>query len=429
MTLLLFLAAFALAILLCLSTYVQLLYLESVRLRTRESAALEHFKEELEDRLGLKGDTGILTFSLLKHTSLVLFGVVVLAIVGRHMVPLWQTFLEAGLMAWLGMVVVCYVIPPTLYKRTSGRWMNPLAPLLRALAFLMKPLVWILDLFQSLAELRGGSEAAEDPADPSEHIEALIDAGTEEGIIEEDDRKLIQSVVAFGDKQVREVMTPRPNIVGIAHDRSLEDLRQLVFNEQFSRIPVYEGTIDKIIGFVHVKDMMFESDEQQRTARRVRELARPIKFVPETKSGADLLKEMQTGGLHMVIVVDEYGNTAGLVTMEDLVEEILGEIRDEHEPARDVTVEAGGAYVVSGSFDLDHLEDLLGFRPEAEIESTTVGGLVTEWAGRVPGRGESIEHAGLRLEVLAGNEMRVEKVRISKAPVSRTNGEGGERHA
>ncbi|HBY59959.1 MAG TPA: HlyC/CorC family transporter, partial [Solibacterales bacterium] len=372
MTPLLIVSAVLLAAVLCLGTYIQLLYLESVRLRTRESAALEHFKEHLEGRLGLKGDAGILTFSLLKHTSLVLFGVVMFAIVAGHNAPLWQTFLEAGLLAWLGMVVACYVTPPTLYKRTSGRWAGPVVPLLRALAFAMKPLVWTLDLFQSLAELRGGAEAAEQSSDPSEHIEALIDAGTEEGIIEEEDRKLIQSVVAFGDKQVREVMTARPNIVAIAHDRTLEDLRQLVFHEQYSRIPVFDRTIDKIVGFVHVKDMMFESDEQRRKRRLVRELVRPIKFVPETKSGADLLKEMQTGGLHMVMVVDEYGNTAGLATMEDLVEEILGEIRDEHEPARDVTVEASGSFVVSGSFDVDHLEDLIGFRPEAEIESTTV---------------------------------------------------------
>src|ERR1019366_8523511 len=130
----------------------------------------------------------------------------------------------------------------------------------------------------------------------------------------------------------------------------------------------------------------------------------------------DLLREMQQDGAHMAIVVDEYGNTAGLVTMEDMVEVIVGEIHDEHEPERDVTEEPNGAYVVSGSFDVDRLQDLLKFRPGDDTESTTVGGLVTEWLGRVPSAGEIVERDGVRIEVLAGNELRVEQVRLSRVP-------------
>jgi putative hemolysin len=257
-------------------------------------------------------------------------------------------------------------------------------------------------------------ESREEPPGPTENIEALITAGTEEGLIEEEDRKLIHSVVAFGDKTVREVMTPRPNIVAIAADRLLEDLRDLVINEQYSRIPVYEGDIDHVIGFVHVRDM-FELDEAERHKRRVRELVRPIRYVPETKPVNDLLREMQQDSAHMVIVVDEYGNTAGLATMEDLVEEILGEIHDEHEPARDVTEDGEGAYIVAGSLDVDHLQDLVDFRAPEDTESTTVGGLVTEWLGHVPHVGEVVERDGIRIEVLAGNELRVEQVRVSRA--------------
>ena len=145
---------------------------------------------------------------------------------------------------------------------------------------------------------------------------------------------------------------------------------------------------------------------------------RPIRFVPETKPVHDLMREMQQDGAHMVIVVDEYGNTAGLATMEDLVEEILGEIRDEHEPDRDVKLDRQGNYLVSGSFDLDRLRDLLGFRPEEKTESTTVGGLAAEWLGRVPEVGEAVERDGIRIEVLAGNELRVEQVRVSRASVN-----------
>jgi CBS domain containing-hemolysin-like protein len=209
-------------------------------------------------------------------------------------------------------------------------------------------------------------------------------------------------------------MTPRPKIVAIEADRSLEDLRQLVIHEQYSRVPVYEQTIDNIIGFVHVRDM-FELDPAERLGRLVKELARPIRFVPETKPVNLLLREMQTDGVHMAIVIDEYGNTAGLATMEDMVEEIVGEIHDEHEPERDVQKETEGSFVVSGSLDLDRLHDLLGFRPREETESTTIGGLVTEWLGRVPHVGETLEREGIRIDVLAGDELKVERVRVSKA--------------
>jgi CBS domain containing-hemolysin-like protein len=310
------------------------------------------------------------------------------------------------------MLVSTYVVAQILYRKTNGHWLRPFAPILRVCAFVVRPMTAILGFFQSLVELSApGAEAHE--AGVSGPIEALISAGEEEGIIEKDDRKLIESVVAFGDKTVREVMTPRPKIVAIEASRSLEDLRELVINEQYSRIPVFEQTIDNIIGFVHVRDM-FELDAEDRRGRMVRELVRPIQAVPETKPVADLLREMQEAGTHMTIVIDEYGNLAGLATMEDLVEEILGEIHDEHEPERDFREEPKGRFVVAGSLDLDRLHDLLGFRPAEDTESTTIGGLVNEWLGRVPHPGEIIERDGIRIEVLAGDDLKVEQVRVSK---------------
>jgi CBS domain containing-hemolysin-like protein len=160
---------------------------------------------------------------------------------------------------------------------------------------------------------------------------------------------------------------------------------------------------------------MFELDEEERSRRTIQDLMRPIRFVPETKSVHDLMREMQQEGAHLVIVVDEYGNTAGLATLEDLVEVILGEIRDEHEPETDITLDDRGGYIVSGSFDLSRLADMLGLKLEEDIESTTVGGLVSEWLGRVPKQGESIERDGVRIEILASDELRVEQVRVSKA--------------
>ena len=409
----LYILATILALALFLFTLVELLYAESLRLRARDLPILEFFKETLEDRISTSTEKGLLAFSLIKHTLLLLFGMCILATrFGDHL-PVWENLLETVLFSWLTMLLASYIVPQMIYRKTSGRWLLAIAPFLRFSALLVRPLTAVLGFFQSLVELARPGEPAPQNETAAEHIEALISAGEEEGIIEEGDRKLIQSVVAFGDKTVREVMTPRPNIVAIEASRSLEDLRELVIHEQYSRIPVYEQSIDQITGFVHVRDM-FELDEDSRKERKVRELIRPIQFVPETKPVDDLLREMQRDSAHMAIVVDEYGNTAGLATMEDLVEEILGEIHDEHEPERDVHEEGEGTYVVAGSLDLDRLEDLLGFRPQDETESTTIGGLVTEWLGHVPEVGEAVEREGIRIEVLDGNDLRVNQVRVSK---------------
>lgn len=402
-------------LLLAVASSIQLLYLESLRLRSRDLPSMEFFKTHVQEKIGLEIDDGALSFSLIKHAVLAFMGVLLLAdFLGSSLTG--SIFLQACFISLLLMMIAGYVVPQLLYRRSGGRWMAALLPLLRAMALATTPATAVLRLFFSLVEITDEKSGTEEPATPAENIEALISAGTEEGLIQEEDRKLIQSVVEFGDKVVREVMTPRPNMVAITADSTLEQLRHLVINEQYSRIPIYEGSIDQIIGFVHVRDM-FELDEEERLRRNVRDLMRPIRFVPESKPVHDLMREMQQDGTHMVIVVDEYGNTAGLATMEDLVEVILGEIRDEHEPESDVSKDDAGGYIVSGNFDLARLGDLFEFRPQGDIESTTVGGLVTEWLGRVPQPGESVERDGIRIEVLASDQLRVEQVRVSKSQV------------
>jgi putative hemolysin len=396
-----------------LFTAIQTLYLEGMRLRTRDLPSLQYFKSTLEPRLNLRSEEGALTFSLWKHTCLVLFGIMVLAQVidgGNLSLPV---LLEGAIAAWLLMMLCAYLIPQLLFRRTSCHWIGTFMPFYSGAALVIRPLVAALSFLHSLLDITTQEAARDEPATSAENIEALITAGTEEGLIQEDDRKLIQSVVAIGDKVVREVMTPRPNIVAIQANETLEALRALVVHEQYSRIPVFAASIDEVVGFVHVRDM-FEVPESNRLTRTVRELMRPIRFVPETKPVHDLMREMQQEGAHMVIVVDEYGNTAGLATMEDLVEVILGEIRDEHEPGSDVTEDGKGGYIVSGNFDIARAAEVLDFKPDEDIESTTIGGLVTEWLGRVPQAGESIERDGIRIEVLASDEMRVEQVRLSK---------------
>jgi len=401
--------------LMVLVTFVQLLYLESMRLRPRDLPSMKFFKETLEDRLGMETEAGMETFSIIKHTLLVMLGVLCLAWSADSAPLSGLAFWEGALSAWLVMLGASYAVPQLLYRRTSARWLLPLVPFFRAMALIARPCVALLDFFQSLVELTNDTVQPEEEPTPAENIEALISAGTEEGLIEEDDRKLIQGVVEFGDKIVREVMTPRPNIVAISADATLDELRQLVINEQYSRIPVYEQNIDQMIGFVHVRDM-FELGEEERSTGKVRDLLRPVKFVPETKPVNDLMRQMQQENSHLVIVVDEYGNTAGLATMEDLLEVIIGEIRDEHEPDSDVTEDGNGGYIVSGSFELDRLASLFDtFHREEDIESSTVGGLVSEWLGHVPKAGEAADRDGVRIEVLASDEFRVEKVRLSKS--------------
>lgn len=406
-------AALALTCLLGFVSYVQLLYLESLRLLRRESPALEYFRETISQKIGVETEHGALAFSLIKHISLPLVGLFFLCALVRPGVPHWQSVVEAIIFSFVSMLFATYLVPLFLYRRTSGEWMLRLLPIVKAMIVAVSPLAALLRTFQSLLDLDKSTVGETAPPDSVEHIEALITAGAEEGILEEEDRKLIHSVVAFGDKSVREVMTSRPHIVAISADRSLEDLRQLVIHEQYSRIPVYEGGIDNIIGFVHVRDM-FELDPEERQQKPLKDLMRPIHLVPETKPVNDLLRDMQRDGSHIVVVIDEYGNTAGVATMEDLVEEILGEIRDEHEPNRDVQQEAENTFVVPGSLDVDRLQELLNFRPNGNTESTTVGGLVTEWLGHVPQIGEAVERNGIRIEVLAGSDRRVDEVRISR---------------
>src|SRR5258708_16961173 len=160
---------------------------------------------------------------------------------------------------------------------------------------------------------------------------------------------------------------------------------------------------------------MFGLDDEGRAVRKVRDIIRPIRAVPETKPVNDLLRDMQEEGAHMAVVVDEYGATAGIVTMEDMVEEIVGEIHDEHEPERDFSAQADGSYVVSGSFDIGRLQDLVDFHPSEDTESTTVSGLVTEWLGPVPEAGQRTARDGIPIPVLAPNHVRVDQVRVARA--------------
>ena len=260
------------------------------------------------------------------------------------------------------------------------------------------------------------------PPNPQEeaavNVEALLEAGQEEGILEETDRDLVRSAVEFGDKLVREVMTPRPRVFAVPEVITLEEFLEQLREHNFSRVPVFSGSLDNITGIAFAHDLLQITDEEART-RTVADIERPAAFVPETKRGYELLREMQREKQHMRIVIDEYGGVAGLVTIEDLLEQIVGDIKDEHEtdtPVEDPQREAGGSWLVPGSFPVDQLVDLFGEPAEIDdgYEATTLGGLVSEIEGRIPLRGEVVmlDHAGLRIEVVASTDRRVERLRV-----------------
>ncbi len=409
-----------LTVFIVLVTLMQRVYQELMRLRLRESGFLDNFRLHLEERIGVKAEQGALAFSLAKHIALVLLvcGLTVFAFAGDQ--PFWVAAGEATGTSMALMFTALYLVPPVLIQRTSGRWLTLFLPVLLAVVWLMRPIEFLLGFFESLVQIGKPLEDDDDSQSQDAHLEAFMEAGEGEGIIAEEDRKLIRSVVEFGDKTAREVMTPRTDMVVAQADISLAALRPLVVSARFSRFPVFGQDLDDIIGFIHIRDM-FEMEEKDLDSRTVRELVRPIRAVPESKPVSRLLKEMQAENTHMAIVVNEYGNTAGLVTLEDVMEEIFGEIRDEHEPEPDIASDSNGGFIVPGSLDLDRLDEMFGYQPEPETESTTVGGLIAEWAGHVPRVGELIEHDGFQIEVLAGNELRVDKVRVSRQTPETTN--------
>ncbi|MFM2125384.1 MAG: hypothetical protein RL328_1835 [Acidobacteriota bacterium] len=411
MILLLGAAALLMTLVVTLVTCIQVLYLESLRIRTRETLALEFFKEFIEPKIGLETEQGARAFSLVKHIGLAVLGCLLLAITSQNAM-MWEALTAAVLLGSMLVVLCTHLVPQLIYRKSSGKRLMVFVPVLKLLALLARPLTWTVEFLFSLFGL-DGLATNEESADEEEPIEKLINAGEEEGIIKADDRELIQSVVAFGDKTVREVLTPRNRVVAIPVDASLEEMRRVAKAEQYSRIPAFEGDIDSMVGFVHVRDM-YELDESERATRKVRDILRPIRTVPESKPVNDLLREMQEEGTHMAAVVDEYGSTAGIVTMEDMVEEIVGEIHDEHEPERDIQADPDGSYVVAGTFDLDGLKELLDFDVPEGTESTTVGGLVTEWLGHVPKVHEEVKRDGIVLHVTAANDLRVDQVRVRR---------------
>ena len=488
---------FLLLAILALSAYIDRIYTEMGKFLAREyQDNIDAWEEVVEPRLRVGRESIALSASVLRQLTLVTLALLsgLRLYTNSTLVPSLARTPSAGEVVVAAVELILLVLifdrllPQLLFARTRGLWISRILPVLQALFYLILPVTMLLQLLLSIAALAEPEDRTEEDH-PSEAMDALLEAGEEEGILEESDRELVRSAVEFGDKVVLEVMTPRPEIFAVPGSLSLRQFTAEINEHAFSRVPVYSSSLDNVTGIAFAHDLLKVLDAEANT-RSVAQIQRPAAFVPETKKVAELLREMQREKQHMRIVIDEYGTVAGLVTIEDLLEAIVGNIADEHdEPeADDAPIrESNGAYVVTGSFELSRLRDLFADqfdsttrRPAAGIisdevephpadspeaydlrnvrandlrdrmdppdlvddraprdtrddptavrlpehyESTTLGGLVSEIAGHIPLPGEVVEEDGLRLEVLASTDRRIDRIRVSL--IASPNPQGG----
>jgi len=294
-------------------------------------------------------------------------------------------------------------------------------PLLPMMAFAADPFHRLFDRTPRKEQIQDDSEAEAEDANGGD-IQALIDVGEAEGILEEEEGELIHSIIEFGDTRVSEVMTPRPNIVAVPTNATVREARNIMIESKYSRLPVYSEQIDNVEGIIYVRDLLQcwpEGKEDEVITR----LVRPVYFVPETKPVAELLEEMQKAHVQLTMVIDEYGGVSGLVTVEDILEEIVGEIEDEDiagEELQEIVEDADGCYQVLGSTEIGKIERLFDMEIEAD-DFTTIAGLVINESGRVPLTGAQLTFRGLAVEVLEADERRIGLLRVKRAEAENGN--------
>jgi putative hemolysin len=397
--------------LLALASYVDRVYQEIGKFLSREfQNNIDCFEQKVEPKLRVSRARASLSMSVLKQFTTATISLLVgFALFSDQR---WSVYEMAQAAISLIVIVILFnqFLPFVFFSRTDGSWLIRWTWLLSVLIYLVLPVTIVLGFLQSVASLTR-ENTREEPETTAEAVDALIEAGQEEGIIQEGDRDLIQSVVEFSGKTVREAMKPRPEMFALPMETTVERFIQMLGQKHYSRVPVYQESVHNIKGVVYAQDVLQvpDSEASKRTLESL--MRRDVYFVPESKLGSDLLREMQKNNIRMAIVVDEYGGVAGLVTIEDLVEEIVGEIRDEHEKP-EIVRENPESYIVSGGMDVDRLAELFGTKPEGK-ESATIAGLVSELAGHIPQKGETVDEDGLHFEVLESTSRKVERVRIT----------------
>ncbi|MDO8506242.1 MAG: hemolysin family protein [Candidatus Limnocylindria bacterium] len=285
---------------------------------------------------------------------------------------------------------------------------------LEVITWITRPLVSVLFfLTQILVKPFGGNPQAGTLV-TEEEIRALVETGQAQGVLEPKEREMISSIFELGDKEVREVMIPRTDIVAIDVDTPSSQVLDQITRVGHSRLPLYEGSADDIIGVVYVKDLFRRLARGEREID-LRKLLRPAHFVPETKKADDLLREMQRNKVHLAIVVDEYGGTAGLVTIEDLVEEIVGEIRDEYDVEQELVLPVSeNEAVMDARVPFEDVREMFEVDVDRSEDYATLGGFITNRLGRFPRAGESVDAAGVRFTVETVEGKRIRRVRVMR---------------
>jgi putative hemolysin len=369
-----------------------------------------------DDRLGFYLDDPIQLFvpaRLMLGLIFSLATVVIAVLTGR------TGFRQSGvLLVFVAVFILLFehVLPMLIVRKNPERILQALLPPFDVAARFLHPLTGMLVrlIVESRRERPGAPPVATVEEEPGEAAHAYLEAGEDQGLSERDERRLLQSIFDFGATLVREVMTPRPDIVAIPATATLDELRVLFREQEYSRIPVYKENLDNILGIVYVKDLIQWTGTDGH-AQSIAGLVRQVAFVPETKRVPELLKEFQRKRVQMAIVVDEYGGTAGLVTLEDLLEEIVGEIRDEYDVETEPVVDEGnGSWVFSAKVNIAVVRERLDVEIEAD-GFETVGGYVLSRVGRVPSVGETFELDGMHVEVLEAERRRIHKVRFRRA--------------
>ncbi len=283
---------------------------------------------------------------------------------------------------------------------------------------LLSPVIWIINKLSNLTiRLFGGEVKPSSQSLTEEEMKAMISIGEEEGAIEEEEKKMLHNVFEFGDKKVSEAMVPRTEIVAISKDAVVADVLNLVSTKGYSRYPVIKKTVDNIIGVLYIKDILLKmSKEEVNGQTEIKNLIRDVYYVPESKMVTALLDDMQKNKFQIAIIVDEHGGTAGLITLEDIMEEIVGSLQDEFEAIeaeKEVEIVDESTFVVAGHTGLDEINELVGVELQSE-EFHTVGGFLFGLFGHLPKVGEQLRYHNLRFLILEMESKRIEKIKISK---------------
>ena len=313
----------------------------------------------------------------------------------------------------LVVLIFCEITPKTAAVQNPLRWARALLPLVRGTAWLLHPIVVVLSMITNFLVRMLGGQVKRGPFVTEEELRLLVTVGEEEGVLEEEETEMIHSIFEFADTTVREVMVPRIDMVTLESDATVNNAVDIALEGGFSRIPVFEDTIDNIVGVLYTKDMLKQLRDGHENVP-IRTLVRAAYYVPETKKLDDLLREIRQRRIHMVIVIDEYGSVAGLVTIEDLVEEIVGDIRDEYDREENLYEKINQyEYIVDAKMSIDEFNELM----ETELENEdydTLGGFLYAQLDKIPVPGDTITFDGLTFTVMDTRGRRITKVRVER---------------